>query len=129
MRKEHGYEIWAHRTADHLQALLAGAGAPCGILIDGTRGSAEVAVFRDRFDRDFHLVAVHAAPDVRFQRNRARGRADDPADREAFDERDRRELSWGLGEAIAMADVLLVNETDTDTFEATAESVLRRWME
>ena len=41
---------------------------------------------------------------------RAAAGRDAPRSREEFDARDERELSWGLGSLIALADVMIVNE-------------------
>src|SRR3990172_3273113 len=61
-------------------------------------------------------------------RLRARNRSDAPASWEEFLGRDRRELAWGLGDVIATADFLIVNEGDLGSFRARAreglESVL-----
>ena len=46
----------------------------------------------------------------------ARGREDVPASIEEFDSRDRKELDWGIGEIIAMSDIVIPNDSDLDTF-------------
>jgi len=56
------------------------------------------------------LVAVHASPRERFRRLKSRGRPDDPTTWEEFVERDMRELELGIGNVIALADVMIVNE-------------------
>jgi dephospho-CoA kinase len=70
----------------------------------------EVDMFRERWGPDFRIMALHSSPGTRYRRLLARGRPDDPIDRSMFDERDRRELAWGLGEVIAVADIMLLNE-------------------
>jgi dephospho-CoA kinase len=55
----------------------------------------------------------------------SRGRSDAPRDRQEFDERDRRELGWGLGETIALADALIVNEGSLDDFRRDAHALLK----
>lgn len=115
-RQRHGYDIWAKRVVplvDHPDTL-----------IDGCRGMSEVSVFRKAFGEHVKIIAVHSAPSTRYPRLVKRGRADAPKDRAEFDERDRRELGWGLGETIALADVLLVNEGSLESFHAEARVVL-----
>jgi hypothetical protein len=43
-----------------------------------------------------------------------------------FRERDTRELSVGLGNAIAMAEYLIINENSIDNTRANAKETLRR---
>jgi len=78
------------------------------VVIDGIRSLDEVEVFGE--NNNIMLIAVHASPETRFQRLSTRGRSDDDAEKEAFRKRDIRELGFGLGDAIAMADRILINE-------------------
>jgi len=66
------------------------------------------------------LMAVHSSPRTRFQRLQRRGRADAPGSWEEFLERDLRELSWGLGGLIAVADRMIINEGTLDEFRTSA---------
>jgi hypothetical protein len=43
---------------------------------------------------------------------------------EEFDERDRRELGWGLGDVIALSDIMIVNDSDLETFRQKAKESL-----
>lgn len=121
MRDDHGMDVWARRTLDELGRVDAD-----GAVVDGIRGIAEVERFRDALGEDFVLVAIHASPGTRFERLRDRDRDDAPDDREAFEARDRRELAFGIGTAIALADVLVVNEEDEASFRREVERVLDR---
>jgi dephospho-CoA kinase len=111
-RELHDYDIWAKRIVP-----LVGEG---DTMIDGCRGLSEVRVFREAFGKEVKIVAIHSAPSTRFPRLVNRGRSDAPKDLAEFEERDRRELGWGLGETIALADVVLVNEGDLDSFRKEA---------
>lgn len=101
------------------------------IIVDGVRSLAEVEEFRKNF-KCFVLVAVHSSPETRFKRLFHRRRSDDPKNWEIFRERDLRELSVGLGGAIAMAEYMIVNEGGLDVLRRRAERVLERiekkWM-
>jgi dephospho-CoA kinase len=61
-----------------------------------------------------------------------RERSDDPKSWAIFRERDLRELSVGLGNAIAMAEYVIVNEDTLKTAKDKAREVLReverKWM-
>ena len=79
------------------------------VLVDGLRSLFEVDAFKAYFPR-FITIAVHASQKARFDRLKNRGRSDDPNTWEAFHERDMRELSVGLGNVIAMAECIIMND-------------------
>jgi dephospho-CoA kinase len=116
MREEKGYDYWARRTAEALDDKLT--------LIDGLRGKDEFNLFHKRAKRGLLVVAVKASPHVRFQRLRARGRSDAPATFADFEERDRREKRWGLGEVIANANHVIENESTLEMFHKKAKVVI-----
>ncbi|MEM2537601.1 MAG: AAA family ATPase [Candidatus Bathyarchaeia archaeon] len=101
------------------------------VVVDGIRSLAEVEEFKRHFPK-FTLIAVHASPETRFKRLFHRQRSDDPKNWEIFHERDMRELSVGLGNAIAMAEYMIVNEESLETAKKRAATVLKRveekWM-
>jgi dephospho-CoA kinase len=108
------------------KCVLAIEEAPGGkVIVDGLRSLSEADVFRARFPR-FSLAAVHSSPETRFSRLFRRRRSDDPDGWEVFRERDLRELSVGLGGAIAMAEYLIVNENSRDDVKAEVKAVLGR---
>lgn len=78
------------------------------VIVDGIRSMAEVDVFRREYD--VLLLAIHASRKRRYQLLKDRGRSDDPLDWDTFVARDERELSVGLGKAMALADEILSNE-------------------
>ena len=95
------------------------------VIVDGLRSLHEARVFKAHFPK-FSLVAVHASPETRFYRLNRRGRSDDPDGWAVFRERDMRELHVGLGNAIAMAEYLIINENRKADAEAAAGEILRR---
>ncbi|MEM2104677.1 MAG: AAA family ATPase [Candidatus Bathyarchaeia archaeon] len=105
--------------------------AEAKVVVDGVRSLAEVEEFRKNFS-NFVLVAVHASPETRFNRLFHRQRSDDPRSWEVFRERDMRELSVGLGNVIALAEYMMVNEESLDSAKKKAAEILRRveekWM-
>lgn len=121
MRDEEGMAVWADRTLDALDDLDVDAA-----VVDGVRGVAEVERFREALGESFVLVAVHASPGTRFERLRDRDRDDAPDDLDEFEARDRREIEFGIGPAIALADVLVVNEDEPEALRDEVDRVLDR---
>lgn len=95
------------------------------VVVDGIRSLDEVEEFKKRFPK-FTLVAICASPETRFQRLYRRRRSDDADGWDVFHERDMRELSVGLGNAIAMAEYTVVNEEALDVVKNRITHVLRR---
>ena len=115
-REKHGYGVWAERTLPRVQGER--------VVIDGLRGIAELEAFRSALGESIQVVAIHAAPKVRFDRLRQRNRGDAPATWEEFRARETRELRWGLGDVIATADYMIVNEGELGAFRARAREVV-----
>jgi dephospho-CoA kinase len=115
MREKGGQEIVALKSIPKIEQQESSK-----VLIDGLRSLSEAEVFKKHFER-FKLVAIHASPETRFRRLLLRARNDDPKDWETFISRDMRELSVGLGNAIAMSEYLVVNDA---SISETKENVL-----
>ncbi|KXB02720.1 hypothetical protein AKJ45_00065 [candidate division MSBL1 archaeon SCGC-AAA261F19] len=96
------------------------------VVIDGIRGSQEVKAFKEAFDDYFYLVSVDASEKTRFSRIKARGRKDDSSDWEAFQRKNRRELKWGLEEAMKLADFSIVNEGTLEDLRAQATEIFEK---
>ncbi len=118
LRKEGGNNIIAEKCVPKIEQQASNK-----IVIDGIRSLNEADIFSANFE-DFKLVTVHAAPEIRFVRLSQRGRSDDPPTFEVFHERDMRELSVGLGNAIAMAEHVLVNDDSMESFKAQVKQYL-----
>jgi len=119
IRREGGDAAVAERCVEKLKKMLGDA-----FVVDGIRSMSEVDVFGKTLD--VALVAVHASPETRYRRLRGRGRTDDPGDREAFHKRDLRELGFGMGWAIALADHMVVNEGTIGDLEQAFKGLLGR---
>lgn len=78
------------------------------VIVEGVRSIDELHELQSEFA--VITVAIHASPRTRFQRLLSRKRSDDPKNWEVFFERDCRELNVGLGQVIALADIVLINE-------------------
>jgi len=83
------------------------------IVVDGVRSLKEIDYFSK--NAKVVIVAVHASPKERFKRLSRRGRKDDPKTWKDFRERDIKELNIGIGEVIALADVMVVNELNDES--------------
>jgi len=108
----------ARRIAESMDPSASGGVA----VVDGVRSLEEVEVFR-RLGETV-IVAVHSSPRTRFERLRRRGRPGDPRTWEEFVARDMTELGFGLGNVIALADYMLVNEGSIEEFRAEARRLL-----
>ena len=95
------------------------------ILIDGLRSLYEVEAFKTHFAQ-FSIVAIHASPETRFTRLTDRRRSDDSNGWDAFRDRDMRELSVGLGNVIAVAEQMIVNDNKVETLKPKVAEALRR---
>jgi dephospho-CoA kinase len=81
------------------------------VIVEGVRSMHELNEFKSKYE--VTSVAIHASARTRFSRLRSRSRSDDPKDWAIFQERDLRELRVGLGDVLALADIVLVNEGTT----------------
>jgi len=115
-REEHGFDYWAKKTAEALDNRLT--------LVDGVRGRVEVHLFRRHITTGIVVVAIHSSPITRYRHLVARGRNDSPKSMDEFEQRDIRELRWGLGDVIARADYMIINEGTLDDLKIAAEAVL-----
>lgn len=104
LREEEGPAVVAKRCVPEIEKAQGKV-----VIVDGIRSLHEVKEFKRHFP-NFALIAIHASPETRFQRLFQRKRSDDPKGWETFVERDLRELSVGLGSAIATADRMIINE-------------------
>ncbi|MCJ7793321.1 flagellar hook-basal body complex protein FliE [Candidatus Bathyarchaeota archaeon] len=101
------------------------------VLVDGLRSMYEADAFKAHFAK-FTLVAVHASPETRFNRLFNRRRSDDPDRWEVFRDRDMRELNVGVGNVIAMAEQIIVNDNSMEQVKAkvvkTLQRIEKKWM-
>ena len=94
------------------------------VVVEGIRSLHEVDEFKKHFP-NFTLIAIHASPETRFRRLFQRKRSDDPTRWETFRQRDLRELSVGIGAAIATADQIIVNEGSKAQLKRRTREVLK----
>jgi dephospho-CoA kinase len=122
LREKYGAGAVAELCLLSIQSMTGDA-----VVVDGIRSTAEVELFRKT--GEVKLLAIWASPARRFQLLRARGRTDDPQSVESFNSRDERELSIGIGGAIALADEGVSNERiSIEELGSSAKIVVDRWI-
>jgi len=112
MRKKHSMDVWARRTVEKIHSLKK---AP-HLVIDGVRNLEEIEYFKKELGSNFFVVAIDAPDELRRKRAIARGRTDDSKDLKDLEERDKREISWGLQKVIADADIVIPNNGSLEEF-------------
>jgi len=122
LRQELGQNAVAKLAVEKVRKLLKGKDV---VVIDGVRSLDEVGTFRSAFPgEEIIIIAVHTPPKQRFERLKARGRHDDPRSWEEFEERDWKELKFGIGNVIAMADHMIVNDGSKEEYEKRVETLV-----
>jgi dephospho-CoA kinase len=122
MRVKYGKDIWAQRTVDSIKTLNKSN----HIVVDGIRNVEEIIFFKKKLSSDFVLIAIDAPDELRKKRALFRGRKDDSKDIKNIEERDKRELRWGIGEVIASADIVISNEGSIDEFRKRVKEFLQK---
>ena len=122
LREKYGAGAVAELTLRAIESMK-----PDVVVIDGVRSMAEIEMFRRK--GDVRLLAVSASPERRFQLLKSRGRSDAPESVEHFQTRDERELSIGIGAAIAMADESISNEHNSaEELGSSALKIVDAWL-
>lgn len=107
---------------------LARDGSRGNVVIDGIRSIPEVEVLKQV--GYVKLLAIHASQDTRFKHLVDRGRSDAPANSDEFAGRDKRELSVGISEAIALADETISNNGLTlNQLKQRVCDIVKEWLE
>jgi dephospho-CoA kinase len=97
------------------------------VTVDGIRNMNEFLEFKNLGKAI--LIAVHASPEKRYKFLRQRQRSDSPSSLDSFEARDRRELSVGVGEPIAMADEVIINSSSLEELKSEAERIFLKLKE
>jgi dephospho-CoA kinase len=113
MRKDHGMDIWAKRTVEKIHSMKTTS----HLVIDGVRNMEEIEFFKRTLGLDFFIVAIDAPDALRRKRAVTRGRTDDSKDLKDLEERDKREITWGLQKVIADADIIIPNHGSLKEFQ------------
>lgn len=98
-------------------------------VISGFRNTAEVNVFKNKFGKNFILLAVEAPLELRYERARARNRTGDDISFEQFraeEEAERRSATHEVDNVIAMADHAIANAGSEEELFKQIDEVLER---
>ncbi len=122
----------------HILALLAVEYLPRDkqmIIVDGIRHPKEVEYLKQKFGNIFHMIAVDAPMEVRFERVQKRADMKDPRALDEFkaaDSRDKgeNEPPYGqhVGECVKMADFVIKNDGTQRQLETQVNEVLKQIM-
>jgi dephospho-CoA kinase len=97
------------------------------IIIDGIRSMPEVEVLKTV--GYVKLLAIHASTNTRFTYTKERARPDCPSSIQDFVVRDKRELTVGISEAIALADETLSNNDLTiEELKEKGFEIIQKWI-
>jgi dephospho-CoA kinase len=122
IREKHGMDIWAKRTVEKIRSLKQ---SPL-LVIDGVRNVEEIEYFKQELGMDFLIIAIDAPDGVRRKRAISRGRTDDSKNLKDLEERDKREIRWGLQKVIADADIVIPNNGSIENFKKQVLTVLKK---
>jgi len=122
LRAENGPAAIAEASLPHIEDGLEDSEH---VVVDGIRSDVEVERFQAAFGGDFLLVSVEAPFETRADRLDLRGRDASVEDGgESLQDRDERELGFGMGEAMEMADVTITNTGSLADFQERIETLL-----
>ncbi|MCL5783202.1 MAG: flagellar hook-basal body complex protein FliE [Candidatus Thermoplasmatota archaeon] len=119
-RKNLGMDIWAKRTGESISD-------PDRTIVDGLRNTEELEYFRNNFN-NVRVVAIYANKHDRLDRIMHRNRVDDIKSENELDLRDGRELSWGIGKTISLADYMIINDGTLEEFRAKSREFMEKIM-
>jgi dephospho-CoA kinase len=105
MREKFGEEILAKKAWEFIKSSIPSK----VIIIDGIRSPEEVSFFKN-IARHFLLLLVHASPSTRFKRFKRRKHSFIRTI-EQFKAQEESNLELGIGEVIAQADYVIINES------------------
>jgi len=117
MRKLYGKGVVAKMSIEKIQNEKI-------VVFDGVRNWEEIEEFKKL--GDVIIIAVHSPPKVRYERLLKRARKDDTLTVEGLIKRDWEELEMGIGNVIALADYVLVNDTTVEEFKNKAKELIKR---
>jgi dephospho-CoA kinase len=86
----------------------------------------EIEYFKQELGMDFLIIAIDAPDGVRRKRAISRGRTDDSKNLKDLEERDKREIRWGLQKVIADADIVIPNNGSIENFKKQVLTVLKK---
>jgi dephospho-CoA kinase len=122
LREENGPGAIADRSLPIIESELTDSEA---VVVDGIRSDVEVDRFEEAFGDQFRLVRIEAPFEIRQERLNLRGRdAGGDEGGEPLEDRDRRELDFGMGKAMERAEVAVENTASLEAFRDRITEIL-----
>ena len=118
LRKKEGMDIVARKCIRKIESLDSNI-----IIIDGLRNFEEVEFFKKNLE-SFKIIAVNTSSETRYKRLLARKREDDSLDIELLKERDKKEISVGIGRVIEIADHIIDNEGTVEQLQKEFKKII-----
>jgi len=122
IRKKQGKDIWAKRTIEKIKS----QNISDKIIVDGIRNIEEIDLFKKELSSNFVLIAITASDELRKKRAMSRNRIDDSKDIKSIEERDIREIGWGIKDVISNADIVVSNEQSIEDFRNKIKKILQK---
>ncbi|MHA1671807.1 MAG: AAA family ATPase [Promethearchaeota archaeon] len=119
LRKNGGDEIVAEKCVE-----LIKKSKKTPIFIDGIRSMAEVHVFRKYWE--FPIIAIVADDQLRYQWISKRARIDDSNKKSDIEERDTREIGFGLKDVINSADYTIENNSNISDLQIKTKTLIMK---
>jgi len=119
LRKNGGDEIVAEKCVEIIKD-----GKKSPIFIDGIRSMAEVHVFRKYWE--FLVIAIVADDQLRYQWISNRARMDDSKKKSDIEERDIREIGFGLKDVIKDADYTINNNSSVFDLQIKTKTLIMK---
>ncbi len=121
LRDKHGRAVWAERTAEKIEESNFE-----NIILDGVRSPIELSTIENKISQKASIIAIHASSRTRHSRIMKRSRSDDTKNPEEIKARDERELGYGLGILISLAEFMLVNESTLAELRHSLEQAYKK---
>jgi dephospho-CoA kinase len=119
LRDEEGKTIVAKRCVEKIKKLHTKS-----VIIDGIRSMQEVDIFKMNFH--FILIAIEASTQLRHKWLMERKRTDDSLSLDLIQQRDKRELSFGLDEVIQNANFTIQNSGTIENLQLKCRDILKK---
>jgi dephospho-CoA kinase len=127
LRKDLGPGAVAHLVLRKMKKDRNNGSSSGNVVIDGIRSIPEVEVLKTV--GHVKLLAIHASTNIRFGHIKGRSRSDTTSSIGDFARRDKRELTVGISEAIALADEILSNNDLTiEELKQNAFTIIQKWI-
>lgn len=131
LRKKYGNDVLAKRAVEKLKVISSQLRGKNRFIIEGIRNPAEVEYFKKI--SYFVLIGIRAKRRLRFERILKRGKPWDPKTWDEFLKIDRRDYGINqedsgqqVGECIKMADYILTNNKDLESFYKKIEKLIKK---